>query len=561
MDNREMRNWKYDPETGEPIRREEIEEAVVSEATSEGTIPSEPQGELTTAATDQTEIFSSEEMVSESQPTDNTEEFNATVDTVLTAEPENSEEEETREVPKDEFGFDRYTGYDQEQRAYRMGDTVIVTEEAPKKKKKGGFGKFLARVAAVLVAALLGGIGGSYLTAMRFASEKEAILQQFNSELSKATGQTLSIEGKVENVASAVAKKAMNSVVAVTSLEVTEDWYGRSAKEGMGSGVIVSEDGYILTNSHVIGNGKSVRVFLAGQDIQMYSSSGTSDQNPEKSGYPAKIIWNDSESDLALIKIEAGKTLQAATIGDSSEVQVGETVIAIGNPVDVNFKGTVTQGIVSGLNRSVSVSSESDSDSQSGFPFEFPGFSTTKKKTTNLMTGLIQTDAAINSGNSGGPLLNAKGEVIGINTVKVVSSAGVESLGFAIPIDKAKPVLNKLSTGDWKTVLLGIRGISTKEYEERLQAKLNIEDGIIVLEVEQNSPAYRGGLRANDIVTKIDGKKVTSMNELRTELQGYKKDDRAKITIIRGGEEQTLEVTFDQMNESSFQVESGNDGK
>ena len=559
MDNREMKNWKYDPETGEPIRREETEETGASESTQEKTMPSEPQVESTTV---QTEILSSEEMVFEAQPTGNTEEFDDSVDAALTAEPENSEEEETREVPKDEFGFDRYTGYDQEQRAYRMGEgAVIVTEEVPKKKKRGGFGKFLARVAAVLVAALLGGIGGSYLTAMRFASEKEAILQQFNSELSKATGQTLSIEGKVENVASAVAKKAMNSVVAVTSLEVTEDWYGRSAKEGMGSGVIVSEDGYILTNSHVIGKGKNVRVFLAGQDIQMFSSSGTSEQNPEKSGYPAKIIWNDSESDLALIKIEAGKTLQAATIGDSSEVQVGETVIAIGNPVDVNFKGTVTQGIVSGLNRSVSVSSESDSDSQSGFPFEFPGFSTMKKKTTNLMTGLIQTDAAINSGNSGGPLLNAKGEVIGINTVKVVSSAGVESLGFAIPIDKAKPVLNKLSTGDWKTVLLGIRGISTKEYEERLQAKLNIEDGIIVLEVEQNSPAYRGGLRANDIVTKIDGKKVTSMNELRTELQGYKKDDRAKITLIRGGEEQTLEVTFDQMNESSFQVETGNDGK
>lgn len=560
MDNREMKNWKFDPVTGEPIRREPEVPAMISPEAdpSERTMAA---GEVHTVSSESTEAMAEEPVVnaentapSQAEATENT----PTVEEVT--EESVRSEEPVREVPKDEFGFDRYDGYHQEERSYRMGGgAVIVTEEVPAKKKKGGKGKFLAKVAAVLVAAILGGICGSYLTMMRFASEKEALLREVNEELGKVTGQTLTIDGTFENIASAVAKKAMNSVVAVTSLEVTQDWFGsRSAREGIGSGVIVTQDGYILTNSHVVGDGTKVRVFLAGQDIQLYGSGGNLERNPEKSGYPAKIVWNDPESDLALIKIDAGKPLQAAAIGNSSEVQVGETVIAIGNPVDVNFKGTVTQGIVSGLNRSVSVSQSSGGDS--GFPFQIPGFSFGGETAVNHMTGLIQTDAAINSGNSGGPLLNAKGEVIGINTVKVVSSKGVESLGFAIPIDKAKPVLGQLK-GDRKTVLLGIRGISTKEYEERLGAKMNIEQGIVILDVEQDSPAYRGGLRPNDILTEIEGKAVATMDELRVKLQDYKKDDRAKITVIRGGEERTLEVVFDKLNDSYLLIETEKGGK
>ncbi|NLM05467.1 MAG: trypsin-like serine protease [Tissierellia bacterium] len=407
-----------------------------------------------------------------------------------------------------------------------------VEEEKNNKPQKGK--GILAKTLILLIVALLGGFTGSYWT---FRIFKEEVY-----DISKANKETIVIEGSTDNIAKAVAKKAQPSVVAVTSVEVKNNWlFGQSVSNGMGSGVIVSKDGFILTNSHVIsfGNGRNIRVFLDGQDIIF---SGEADPNDEKvSGYIAELVWNDPDNDVALLKINPPYPLTPAEIGNSSELEVGDTVIAIGNPIDVNFKSTVTQGIVSGLGRNVSVQTQIES----GNPFS--GFNIPTVK-TNEMNNLIQTDAAINSGNSGGPLLNAKGQVIGINTIKA-GSAGVEGLGFAIPIDSVKSLIPKLETGDLRNVLFGIGGFSVKQYEENNNIKFNIDEGLIVMEVLDDSPADKAGIKQHDVIVSLDGKKINSIEELRKVISAFKLNETKDLVVIRGGEKINLQITFDKWNE------------
>lgn len=407
-----------------------------------------------------------------------------------------------------------------------------VEEEKNNKPQKGK--GILVKTLILLIVALLGGFAGSYWT---FRIFKEEVY-----DISNANKETIVIEGNTDNIAKAVAKKAQPSVVAVTSVEVKNDWlFGQSLSNGMGSGVIVSKDGFILTNSHVIsfGNGRNIRVFLDGQDITF---SGEADPNDEKiSGYIAEVVWNDPDNDVALLKINPPYPLTPAEIGNSSELVVGDTVIAIGNPIDVNFKSTVTQGIVSGLGRNVSVQTQIES----GNPFSRFNIPAIK---TNEMSNLIQTDAAINSGNSGGPLLNAKGQVIGINTIKA-GSAGVEGLGFAIPIDSVKSLIPKLETGDLRNVLFGIAGFSIKQYEENNNIKFNIDEGLIVMEVLEDSPAYKAGIQQHDVIISLDGKKINSIEDLRRVISAFKLNETKDLEVIRAGEKINLKITFDKWNE------------
>ncbi len=276
----------------------------------------------------------------------------------------------------------------------------------------------------------------------------------------------------------AVAKKAMSSVVGITTVQVQRELIWEWEVEGVGSGIIVNPNGYILTNSHVVGDGKAKKISVLFENGDML---------------PGKLLWYDKALDLAVVKVEA-TGLPVADLGDSDSLEVGQLAVAIGNPLGLDFQRTVTAGIISGLNRSIRVD-------------EY-----------NIIDNLIQTDASINPGNSGGPLLNNKGEVIGINTVKIKSSAA-EGLGFAIPINVVKPIIEQIvEEGDFKIVYLGVTGIEVERYERQIGVELSVDKGVILLEIDANSPADKAGLRSGDILVKMDNQEIESMNQLKKNI-------------------------------------------
>ena len=266
-------------------------------------------------------------------------------------------------------------------------------------------------------------------------------------------------------VASAVAKKSMSSVVGITTKGVQQSFFGQVEVQGVGSGVIVDPKGYILTNAHVVKLNNQVV-----KDV-------TVRLNNEKD-IQGKTIWADEMIDLAIVKINTDEKLNAASLGDSDALSIGDTAIAIGNPISLQFSQTVTQGIISGLDRYVGAVSGG-----------------------GYMTGLIQTDASINGGNSGGALLNAEGEVIGINTVKVQSAEG---LGFSIPINFIKPIIKQvIETGKYKEMSMGMLTMNVDVAAQVLNEKPDLDKGIFVYKVYDGSPAAAAGLEAGDIVTRL----------------------------------------------------------
>ncbi|WP_304341014.1 serine protease HtrA [Metaclostridioides mangenotii] len=308
--------------------------------------------------------------------------------------------------------------------------------------------------------------------------------------------------GKSENVYQAVAEKATPSVVGITTTSVDRSGgFFPSEMKGVGTGIIVDSKGYILTNSHVVSDGKATSV-----NVLFNDGSDTS----------GKVVWYDSQLDLAIVKVEK-KGLSPAEFADSDKVKVGDISIAIGNPLGLEFQKSVTQGIISGLNRSIE---------------------TEQAK----MTGLLQTDASINSGNSGGPLLNSKGQVIGINTAK--ASQG-EGMGFAIPINTAKSIVKEvIENGKYEKVTLGIKGMDLTNYEEATGMDLEAKEGVYVAEVIADSTADKAGLRAADVIVKVGGTKVTGMNDLNKTLYAYSKGKKSEIVVNRGGKEVKLNAQF-----------------
>lgn len=310
-------------------------------------------------------------------------------------------------------------------------------------------------------------------------------------------------EGKTTNIYKAVATKGTPSVVGITTLSIdTNNFFSLPMQsEGVGSGVIVNKNGYILTNSHVVDDGNATKVSVMFAD-------GTS--------IDGKVLWNDSNLDLAIVKVDK-KNLDVAELGDSDEVEVGDLAIAIGNPIGLELNKTVTQGIISGKDRSLATNKGS-------------------------MTGLLQTDASINPGNSGGPLLNDKGEVIGINTAKL---SDTEGLGFAIPINIAKPIVQQIiQKGDFEKVSMGIKGVDVANVKAYLGVELSVEEGVYVIEVSSNAPASSAGIKTGDVITNIDNHEITSMSDLNKALYQYRKGDSAKVKIIREGKEVTLNMNF-----------------
>lgn len=270
---------------------------------------------------------------------------------------------------------------------------------------------------------------------------------------------------------------------------------------GIGSGVIISENGFILTNEHVSGE-KNSSCFVTMEDGKSYNAS---------------VVWSDSSLDLAIVKINM-KCIDYAKLGDSDVIKVGENVYAIGNPIGFEFQKTVTSGIISALNRAITFK-ENDQDV--------------------YMSNLIQTDATINPGNSGGPLVNNSGEIIGINTVKITSAEGI---GFAVPINVVKPILQKLeSDGKFEEASIGIFAYD-KNVIPYLNSNLNFDTGIYVAQISLDSPAYQTGLQIGDVITKIDNNSIEKMCDLREYIYTKNVGDVVNLTVLRNNREMNIEV-------------------
>ncbi len=290
---------------------------------------------------------------------------------------------------------------------------------------------------------------------------------------------------------------------------------GSGQATGVGTGIIMSEDGYIITNAHVIyddeygyGEATAVQVTMSDQETV----------------YDAEITAYDQEADIAVLKIDADG-LTAAEFGDSSTLQVGEMVVAIGNPLGLEFQNTVTCGIISALNRQVTIND-------------------------NTMT-LIQTDTAINSGNSGGPLINSSGQVIGINSAKMsstysTSGASIEGIGFAIPMTEAREIIDDLINYGYVTGRPQL-GITCQNVPENISQTYNIPVGAYIISVTDGGAADQAGLQPADVITGIQGETITTIEELNAIKNEYNAGDTITLTVMRNGQELTVDVTLEEV--------------
>ena len=391
--------------------------------------------------------------------------------------------------------------------------------EQMNKGKSKGKSQLLAILLIVLLA-LGAGFGGG-IAAMRYMTGGFGV----SPEGSLISGDASQIQINVQEdvtIAEAIAQKVLPSVVGISTVTEQESGsffgFGNGYKydaQSIGTGVIVHESGYILTNSHVVNDGdtKSLTVSLYdGSDVE-----GT-------------VLWSDANLDLAVVKVDASG-LTAAEMGDSDEVNIGAYAAAIGNPLGLDFERSMSQGIISGLNRSIAVGGSSGASG---------------------MEGLMQTDATINSGNSGGPLLNSRGQVIGINTAKAASGEG---MGFAIPINVAKPIVEQImENGTFKRAYIGISGVGLEEQNyfssDELMSEFGTEEGIYVASVLEGGGAQAAGLREGDVILRFEGQSVGTMNRLNTLLVAYRPGDSVELTVLRGGSEQTFRVTLTDGNTS-----------
>lgn len=394
---------------------------------------------------------------------------------------------------------------------YTESTDLIIYNEKPKKEKKPKI--WLAMVssalaASVFTAAIFG--TGLYLSNKHSApiSEQTTVSSAVTTENSASSSDaaltaTYKNGKKVLSVTEIAAQVGPSVVGVINKTTVQPQKYfdpfsgrsyyytdpsqeGQTVEQGSGSGIIFQDDGYIVTNQHVINGASEISVII-----------NTGEE------FTAKLIGQDTKTDLAVLKIDPGDTkLTAATLGDSTTVQVGETAVAIGNPLGMEFSGSVTAGIISAVNRTMNI----------------------ENRTYNL----LQTDAAINSGNSGGALINQYGEVIGINSVKL-STTGVEGMGFAIAISEAKPIIDDLMSSGYVTgrPLVGI-SIRDTGY------------GLFIGSVVEGSGAAEAGLKVYDMILEVDGQKVSSSSEVNEIRDKKKPGDYLTFKILRDGE--TMEV-------------------
>ena len=298
------------------------------------------------------------------------------------------------------------------------------------------------------------------------------------------------------------AKEVGPAVVGITNKAVARDWFNNQVQveQGVGSGVIFRSDGYIVTNYHVIAGAQEIVVSL-----------------PDERSFTGQVIGADELTDLAVVKIDA-TDLKVAEFGNSDDIMVGEPAIAIGNPMGLEFQGSVTSGVISALNRTLDINER--------------------------QLKLIQTDAAINPGNSGGALVNADGKVIGINSAKLAAN-GVEGMGFAIPINSVRAIVDELmSNGKVLRPYIGV-GVFDKETAARQGYRLNAEKGVYVEEITLNGPADKAGIRRGDLILEIDGKEINKVGELRAVILEHKAGDTIRVKIERDGSKNDVDVVLE----------------
>lgn len=321
----------------------------------------------------------------------------------------------------------------------------------------------------------------------------------------KSAATRLSNNNQSEDVANTL-EEVVKSVVGISKIQdVGTSIFLKDSTSflGLGTGIIVSENGYILTNWHVAG--------------EKYNTCYITLDNSNE--YKGTVVWADADLDLAIVKINASG-LKYLEFADSDDIKLGEKVYAVGNPVGMEFQRTVTSGIISGLNRTVKIEEENK---------------------LSYMEDLIQTDASINSGNSGGPLVNEEGKVIGINSIKINTAEGI---GFAIPINIIKPALDSfIKTDSFEEAYLGIFAYD-KEVIPYLDSQIKFDSGIYVAEISKDGPCYNTGLKEGDIITSIDGFEINRMSELRNYIYTKKPEDETNLTVLRNNKEYKLKVTL-----------------
>lgn len=395
---------------------------------------------------------------------------------------------------------------------------VQPQDAQPPKKKKKFNGKRVVRSAVALVLAAAMGFAGGFVGA-KFGGSGKVVIQQVapSSTADSVSGSDSSITAASSSGSSLTTEQVADlvspSVVVITTEQVVYSqwsWYGQNQVEsGAGSGVIISSDGYILTCAHVVDGASTITVTIGDKD------------------YTATLVGEDTTSDIAVIKIDADG-LTPATVGNSDSLKVGQSVMAVGNPLG-ELGGTVTGGMISALNRSVTIQGSSS---------------------VNTMS-LIQMDASVSPGNSGGGLFNMNGELVGIVNAKS-SSSDAEGLGFAIPINDAIKVAQELLENGYVTgrPYLGITYLAVTDAQTASQLGVNAY-GVYVVEVVKGGPAEKAGLQAGDRIVSVDGTEIASKDDLGTLMQKHAAGDTLSITIARDGQMQTVNVTLGEKTASN----------
>ena len=394
------------------------------------------------------------------------------------------------------------------------GPEVSAAPEAPKppkKRRKKNTGRVVRSAVALVLAAAMGFVGG-FVGARVGNSGGKVVIQQVapSSNASSDSGSASAVSTGSGMTTAQVSEMVSPSVVVITTEQVVYSqwsWYGQNQVEsGAGSGVIISSDGYILTCAHVVSGASNITVTIGDQD------------------YTATVVGEDDTSDVAVIKIDA-TDLTPATVGDSDNLAVGQNVLAVGNPLG-ELGGTVTSGIISALNRSVTIQGTSS---------------------TNTMS-LIQMDASVSPGNSGGGLFNMNGELIGLVNAKS-SSSDAEGLGFAIPINDAIKVAQDLLENGYVSgrPYMGITYLAVTDAQTAAQLNVNAY-GIYVVDVVQGGPADKAGLQTGDRIVSIDGTEIAQKDDLGTLIQKHAAGDVLSITVARDGQMQTVSLTLGEKN-------------
>lgn len=361
-------------------------------------------------------------------------------------------------------------------------------------------------IISVISGAVAGGMIASVMTlgAVGLMDKKDFLEEP--SYVSYSENDFAMLSGEAENKkeelsVEEIAKRVGPSIVGISCTSIVQSYFGAQQSESGGSGIIIDDKGHIVTNYHVIEGGSKIKVKL---------TSGNE--------YEASVVGGDEKTDIAVIKIAAKEELHVASIGNSDEVEVGALAVAIGNPLASELFGTVTAGVISGVNRTMTVGQRD--------------------------MNLIQTDAAISPGNSGGALINKYGEVIGINSVKLVDDAA-EGLGFAIPMNETVPIVQDLMKYGYVKGRPMI-GVSVREITRELAYYNNllVEEGLYIMSVTEGSGAQKAGLQRGDIITKFGGQKVTTALQMNKIRDKHKAGQSVNVTILRGNVEKNVKITL-----------------